>query len=224
VVNGGGNAGGNAASNEESNAAANVGANAGTSATGTGATNTGKGGGIVSGLVGGLKRLFAKRQLDSDAAEVTRGTNLTTNLGNTQGVGSGSNAIQAGTTLATTISIAISLTAIPPQGTTISTAAAITFSINPTTTLSPPPVPITSPTAVASVINSPLPAPPGMCILFFAPFTGNLTVCPAGKVSLQYPTVMIGSNRYGGLGPCAQYPNGVPGGPIFDQQFGPIGL
>jgi hypothetical protein len=63
-----------------------------------------------------------------------------------------------------------------------------------------------------------------MCVLFFVPFAGNLNACPAGKVNLQYPQVMIGSNRLAGLGPCANYPDGTPGIPILDQQLGPIGL
>ena len=213
------NLGTNLAANVDASAGANAASNTGPNVGGT-TSSAPTSGGILSTL-GGLIRLFVKRQQVNDSAQVNPTANLTPSLGLAQTVGSGSNVIQAGTTLATTVSIEISLTAIPAQGTTISTAAAIAFSISPTTSSSSL-VPITSPTAVPSAVNSVLPAPPGMCILFFAPFTGNLTTCPAGKVSLQYPIVTLGSNRYGGLGPCAQYPNNVV--PILDQQFGPIGL
>jgi hypothetical protein len=60
-------------------------------------------------------------------------------------------------------------------------------------------------------------------VVFFAPYGGSANVCPTGNSPLQYPSVMIGANRYGGLGPCAQYPDGVPGVPLLDQQFGPMG-
>lgn len=106
----------------------------------------------------------------------------------------------------------VTLTNLPAAGTTISTSAAVTLSV------APP-----SPTAQAT--PSPIaPTAPGICVLFFVPFSGNLNVCPAGKVGLQYPAVQIGSNKVGGLGPCARYPAGVPAVPMLDQQFGPIGL
>jgi hypothetical protein len=143
-----------------------------------------------------------------------------------------------GTTVATAISISVSLTSVPPEGTTISTSAALTIAIAPLETSAPSPLstptpnlPTTvAPAATPLTTTAPIAAPPlqrippGICVLFFVPLSGNLSVCPAGKVSLQFPSPMIGSNRYGGLGPCANYPDGAVGFPLLDQQFAPFGL
>ena len=74
------------------------------------------------------------------------------------------------------------------------------------------------------IVNSQPSSDLGVCVLFFVPFSGNLGFCPAEKVPLQFPSVMVGSNKYGGLGPCARYPDGTPGLPILDEQLEPVGL
>ena len=132
--------------------------------------------------------------------------------------------IAVGTVVSTAVSVSVSVTAIPSGGTTISTVAAVTMSIEPPPSDSQPPAQSTASPSMATVSNSTPMAAPGICVLFFVPFSGNLDFCPAGKVTLQYPSVQIGSNKYGGLGPCARYPGGAPGIPMLDQQYGPIGL